>query len=602
MAPRTSRRFRPSIESLEDRQLLAAAITGAIAEFPVPTNGRPAYIARGPQGDNELWFTDQQNARIGRINSQGIFDTSYPVPTPYASLGDITAGPDGNMWFLENTVHQIGRVTPDGQITEFPVNTGGMSLTHIVSGPDGALWFTGIEVSGQATVGRITTDGHVTTFQLPGAENFHSPSGITVGPDNALWMTEPYGNEIVRMTTTGQVHEFTTGISPGAFPVNITTGPDGNLWFTEPGINSVGRITPQGSVTEFTVGIQPNAALDAITTGPDGALWFTEDGNHIANRIGRITTDGTVSEYAIPSYDHSDLSITAGTDGNVWFTENGAGNIGKVDLVDFEARLAFSASSYSVNENAGTMTVIVNRGGDTSGTVSVHFATGGGTALAGVDYTETSGTLTFGPGVTSQAFTIPILNAGRTSGSEMLNLTLSGATGGAALGTPSTAVLTIFDTAAQPGQLGFSAPAYTVSESGGVAYLTVTRTGGSDGTVSVPYMVGNGTAVNGVDYLAASGTLTFNPGETAKVIAVTILDRGLTSGSTSLTVTLGSPTGGATLASPSQAALVILDNDSVPPPPQPPISVPVLVPVAGPVGSSHGHHGHHGHHGGRHRR
>jgi virginiamycin B lyase len=599
MASRTSRRFRPSIESLEDRQLLAAAITGAVAEFPVPTNGRPAYIARGPAGDNELWFTDQQNDRIGRINSHGVFDAFFQVPTNTASLGDITLGPDGNMWFLENVAHQIGRVTPDGQITEFPVNPGGMALTHIVAGTDGALWFTGIQVSGQATVGRITTDGHVTTFPIPGAENFHSPSGLTVGPDGALWMTEPYGNEVVQMTTTGHVREFITGISPGASPLNITTGPDGNLWFTEPGINSVARLNPTtGDVTEFTVGIQPNAALDAITAGPDGALWFTEDGNHIANRIGRITTDGSVSEYAIPSYDHSDYSITQGNDGNMWFTENGTGKIGKVDLVDFEARLAFSASSYSVNENAGTMTITVQRTGDTSGTVAVHFATGGGTAVDGVDYTATSGTLTFGPGVTSQSFTVQILNAGRTSGSVTLNLILSGPTGGAAIGTPSTALLTIFDTTAHPGQLAFTGPAYMVNEGAGVAYLTVTRTGGSDGTVTVPYAVFDGTAANGVDYLAASGTLTFNAGETSKLIAVTILDRGLTAGSTSLTLTLGTPTGGATLGSQSQTALVILDNDQVPPPPQSvQVTVPVFVPVTGPRnGGRHGGHKRHGHH------
>ena len=42
-----------------------------------------------------------------------------------------------------------------------------------------------------------------------------------------------------------------------------------------------------------------------------------------------------------------------------------------------------------------------------------------GTALAGVDYTARSGTLTFGPGVTSQSSTVPILNPGRTSGSAI---------------------------------------------------------------------------------------------------------------------------------------------------------------------------------------
>jgi virginiamycin B lyase len=575
MSGRKPRRFRPGLETLEDRQLLSAAITGAITEFPLPTNGGAQGLTRGPATDNELWFTDATNNRIGRINAQGIFDTFYQVPTTSAGLGDITAGPDGNLWFFENNVGQIGRVTPAGQFTEFPLPSGYPDLNHIIAGPDGALWFTAFEINHGAGVGRIATDGTLSAFPVPGGVPQNSPSGITVGPDGAFWLTEPGNDEIVRLTTTGQVREFITGISHGASPTNITAGPDGNLWFTEPGINSIGRITPAGVVTQFDIGIRPDAVLDEITAGPDGALWFTEQGNP-GNEIGRITTAGTVTEYAIPNPFPRLGSIVTGTDGNVWFIGAGGSNIDRVNLTSFESPVAFNASTYSVHEFDGALTVTVNRGGDTSGTVSVGYATGGGTAVAGVDYTATSGTLTFGPGVTSRSFTVPILNPGRTSGSVTFDLTLSNPTGEGVLATPSVAVVTITDHEPQPGQLAFSAPGYTVNESGGVFDLTVTRTNGSDGTVTVPYTVASGTAVNGVDYAAASGTLTFAPGQTSAVIPVTILDRGLIAGSTSLTLTLGAPTGGAALASPAQATLTILDNDPV----RPPTSTITVLPAA----------------------
>jgi virginiamycin B lyase len=445
MATRKPRRFRPGCEILEGRQLLATAINGAVTEFPVPTNGTPQYITRGPAGDNELWFTDARNDRIGRINPAGIFDTFYPVPTQYAELGDITAGPDGNVWFLENLVDQLGRVTPDGQITEFPLHEQSVQLTHLVAGPDGNLWFTEGSASAVTRVGRITPDGQVSQFSIPGNSAFHTPSGIAAGPDGALWLTEPWSNEIVRLSTTGQVREFTTGVSSNAFPLNITAGPDGNLWFTEPGANQVGRITPAGVVTEFAVGIRPGSSLDAITAGPDGALWFMEEGSHIANQVGRITPGGAVSEYGIPTYDHSGQSITAGADGNVWFTEPNPGKIGRVDLTALEPRLGFSASAYSANEAAGSVTITVQRGGDTSGTVGVHYTASDGTALAGVDYAPLSGDLTFGPGVTSKTFTVQIQKDGRNDGSETVRLALSSPTGGAALGTPAEAVLTIYD-------------------------------------------------------------------------------------------------------------------------------------------------------------
>jgi streptogramin lyase len=580
MAARKPRRFRPIVETLEARQVLATAISGAIAEYPVPTNGSPEYITPGPAGDRELWFTDSRNDRIGRINSAGIFDTFYQVPTQQAELGDITAGPDGNVWFLENLADQIGRVTPDGAFTEFPLGQSSVNLQRIITGPDGNLWFTESSANGTAVVGRITPAGQITQFPVPGNSAFHTPNDLTVGSDGALWLTEPWSDEIVRLTTAGQVHEFTTGISQGAFPLDITAGSDGNLWFTEPGTNSIGRITPAGAVTEYTVNIRPQSNLGDITAGSDGALWFMEGGAHIANQVGRITTDGSVREYAIPTYDHSNQSITAGPDGNIWFTEPNPDKIGMVNLNALFPHLEFGSSTYSANENAGSITVSVNRTGDPSGTVGLHYATSNGSAVAGVDYTAVSGDLIFGPGVTSQSFAIPILNAGHTAGLQTVNLTLSQPTGGAALGTPATAVLTIDDSnTLHPGQLQFSTTAYTTGESEGVAIITVNRLGGSDDAISVAYATQNGSAVAGLDYLATAGTLTFLPGETSRSFAVTIRDLGRTSGSASLILTLSNPTGGAVLGSSSQSMLTILDNDA------PPVVVPVtpVTPVQPPL-------------------
>ena len=66
-------------------------------------------------------------------------------------------------------------------------------------------------------------------------------------------------------------------------------------------------------------------------------------------------------------------------------------------------------ANYSAVESAGTATVTVTRIGSTSSQATVQFATvAGGTAVAGQDYTTTTGTLTFGAGVTSRTFTVPV--------------------------------------------------------------------------------------------------------------------------------------------------------------------------------------------------
>jgi hypothetical protein len=107
----------------------------------------------------------------------------------------------------------------------------------------------------------------------------------------------------------------------------------------------------------------------------------------------------------------------------------------------------FSAPSYSVNESDGTasITVTLNSSSSISVAVDVNYATSDGTATEGVDYISTSGTLTFDPGgVTSQSFSVTILQDTDVEGGETITLTLSDPVN-AHLGTPSIATLTIVD-------------------------------------------------------------------------------------------------------------------------------------------------------------
>jgi hypothetical protein len=110
------------------------------------------------------------------------------------------------------------------------------------------------------------------------------------------------------------------------------------------------------------------------------------------------------------------------------------------------SEIQLGSAAYSAQEGAASATITVTRTGDTSGTVSVHYATRDGLAVAGVDYTASSGTLTFNPGDTSATFTVPLLDDHQLEGIETVNLTLSGPTGGATLvDGPSRGILVIRD-------------------------------------------------------------------------------------------------------------------------------------------------------------
>lgn len=115
-----------------------------------------------------------------------------------------------------------------------------------------------------------------------------------------------------------------------------------------------------------------------------------------------------------------------------------------------------------------------------------------------------------------------------------------------------------------PGTLAFSATDYPVAESVGTATITVNRTGGSVGAVTVAYATSNGTALSGSDYTAASGTLTFAHGVTTQTFSVSVADDALVEGSEALNLALSNPTGGASLGATSTATLTIADNDTAP--------------------------------------
>jgi streptogramin lyase len=134
----------------------------------------------------------------------------------------------------------------------------------------------------------------------------------------------------VRCVPTVSINEFAGAPYPGASPYDIVAGPDGNLWFTDFGANKIGRITPTGSVSEYSIPT-PSSGPQGITLGPDGNLWFTE---YTASKIGCITPTGTVSEYPVAAGSFP-LGITAGPDGNLWFTESVGNQIGRITTTGF---------------------------------------------------------------------------------------------------------------------------------------------------------------------------------------------------------------------------------------------------------------------------
>ena len=125
---------------------------------------------------------------------------------------------------------------------------------------------------------------------------------------------------------------------------------------------------------------------------------------------------------------------------------DGTSDEGTLEIQDNDpGRVQFGAPAYSVGEKQGSVVVPVIRTSSSSGEIHVDYETLNGTGLAGGDYESTSGTLTFHNGEVSKTISIPILDDSIAEGERTFKITLSHPTGGAVLGSPSMAVLTIED-------------------------------------------------------------------------------------------------------------------------------------------------------------
>jgi hypothetical protein len=187
-----------------------------------------------------------------------------------------------------------------------------------------------------------------------------------------------------------------------------------------------------------------------------------------------------------------------------------------------EGTFSLSSGTYDVGENAGTVTITVQRLGGSTGSVSVAYATSAGTASAGSDYVTTSGTLNWSAGdSTSKTFTVTISDGNVYESDETFIVTLSNPTGGAIIN-GSSAVVTIDDDDQYP-QANVGNASKTEGNAGtSLLTFAITLTNPAESvSIGIDYETVHSTAGAG-DYTPLTGSVTFSPGQITKNVSVTI--------------------------------------------------------------------------------
>jgi Calx-beta domain/Fibronectin type III domain len=328
----------------------------------------------------------------------------------------------------------------------------------------------------------------------------------------------------------------------------------------------------RGAVVDQTAG---TISVPVLLGGPSGAApgsavtvpYTTNDGSAVAG-TDYTTTSGTLvfppgetaQNITVPILDRTgsaparSFSVTLGTPAHAKIADGtgiitiGASGGGKVTAPGISA-----PADVVTGATDGYIDLPVTLSAPGINPVTVNYTTANGTTDSSsgcqstfYSYLGYSGTLTFQPGVTTQAVRIPLLNCGisLTSGFQEFTLNLSGNSTDSTLVRARTQI-DITGNAPATSTPGLYVRDAAVDNSAGTINVPVLLGGPSGAApgspVSVPYTTNDGSAVAGTDYTTTSGTLVFPPGETAQNITVPILDRTGSAPARSFSVTLGTP-------------------------------------------------------------
>ena len=307
----------------------------------------------------------------------------------------------------------------------------------------------------------------------------------------------------------------------------------------------------EGGTAEFEVTLRPastepvtvnfetadgTAKADSDYTETSGTLTFT------AGQTTKTISVSTVDDDAQESDERFTVTLR-NPDGATLDDHTGEGTIRDNDDDGGGGRTPELSIGDAAVQEGGTAEFEVTLRPASEQTVTVRYQTKNGTALAGSDYTETSGTLTFTAGQTTKTISVSTVDDDAQESDERFTVTLRNPDG--ATLDDHTGEGTIRD---NDGGGGGSLPTLSIGDAapvpeGGTATFRVTLSAASENVVTVSYKTKDGTAVEGSDYTMTGGTLRFEPGNTTKTILVPTVEDDTPEETEVFTVELSAPSG-----------------------------------------------------------
>jgi virginiamycin B lyase len=241
----------------------------------------------------------------------------YPVREASQMPTAITAGPDGSVWFTIDLYDAIGRLR-DGHIEFLPTGVKAIEPIGLAAAPDGSAWFTD---NAAHAISRIAVSGEVTRIPLD------TPSvrlgRLAVGANGAVWFAEETGYSISEIRDGKLVRHLYD--SPRGGPYGVAVAPDGTAWASLQSGDQIVRISPDGAVKAFDLPSAASVPSD-VAIGPDGTVWFLE---YRTGSVGRLSGDA-IQEFPIGERAVGLSGLAVAPDGAVWFGLLREGSLGRL--------------------------------------------------------------------------------------------------------------------------------------------------------------------------------------------------------------------------------------------------------------------------------
>jgi virginiamycin B lyase len=316
------------------RAAFLVALTGVV---PVPAPApvlreyvisRPGNFPHDPavSADGIVWYTDQTNSYIGRLDPASGAISDYPTPTPKSGPHGITVAPDGGVWYTAQRTGIIGRLDPSTkQVREYalPART---ANPHTPIWFGGAVWYTD---ANNNTYGRLDpSTGSVQVYEST-TEN-SVPYGIVSSPDGHVWIALLGTNKLAQVdTATGAMKEFI--LPAGARPRRLQAASNGIVWYTDYARGYLGALDPvSGKVREWPSPV-PGEGPYGIAIGPDGAIWYNHARSDAMTRFDPVTEKSTVLQIPTPGAIVRHM-VTDAPRGRIWLALSGTGRLGVIEL------------------------------------------------------------------------------------------------------------------------------------------------------------------------------------------------------------------------------------------------------------------------------